>query len=595
MLSESQSIFDDFLTTNGEALRTASEPDADEEKPPDARLEFSPGDHQGPWELRVDALRYDPVDQDGLAILLKTGIWADALELQTQSGHWIPLSRHPVYPAVRQILLRQTQQIVAQVSTGDWARESAHPHVTTHALIAPTSDMPPARPAPDRTWKPSLIAVVIALLTGILCGLVGFGIYRHFRAPQNFANIAPIAPQEHPVLAVPMPSESDDMSGAIAMANARSRVARAHDAIRFSQGLLAAQKPKLARQVLLNAMLADDIRPDLKDAFNQAIAADPALHAPALTLGVDTPIQQISPLGGGRSISLKITLPDQQLASFKPAQEEWGQGWRAELAAYLFCEIVPCHFVSPKNRAARISRAHFEAYYAGGQRDWRASYAERFEAIHWVREAGPDGVVRDYMYGTLEEWIPHFVEWPIEYTEVYQDLLDIRFNPDDLNIPYAELLTPFETLAGGRFHASLLADQGDATVRDIAAQISSLLVFDFLTQNWDRFSNTEKYYGVNNQFAQGKFISIDNGAAFYDEDVTKLVGPRFELTSRFSRSMVTAIRALDPAVVNEVFFANPNLNARRRLQLFWHQRAQLLQRVDALIERYGSDRVYEFD
>lgn len=576
--------------------------------------EFAESDHEGPWELRVEALRYDPVDKTGLAMMLKSGVWADALELLTASGHWIPLSRHPIYPEVRQILLQQTQEVVAQVITGEWAREpETPPREALEAARTVEAPRTPEQPAPKaaapqevaptarqaRAWMPSPIWLFIAILTGIAFGLLALAIFQPglLRANNNTppAPASKPAPETRPTLATPAPTESDDMSAEIAMARARAEVSRAHGAIQFSQGLIAAERPKMAREVVLKAMLANGVRPELKEAFNQAIAADPALHAAPLTLAVNEPVQKISPLGGGRSISFKVTHPGNRKSSFKPAQDEWGQGWRGELAAYHFCEVVPCHFEAPRNRAARISRAHFEAYYTAGKGDWRASYTDRFAAIHWVREAGPDGVVRDYMYGTLEDWVPHFVEWPIEYTEVYEDLLDIRFHPDDLKIPYAELLAPFETLGEGRFHATLLADQGEASTRDIARQISSLLVFDFLTQNWDRFSSTEKYYGVNNQFGSGIFISIDNGAAFTDEDMSITVTPRFELTSRFSHSMVTAIRALDPAVVNEVLFPNANLNARRRLQLFWRQRDAMLKRVDALVEKYGPERVYEFD
>src|SRR5699024_2151792 len=127
----------------------------------------------------------------------------------------------------------------------------------------------------------------------------------------------------------------------------------------------------------------------------------------------------------------------------------------------------------------------------------------------------------------------------------------------------------------GRYYRPLLEEQGDSSVRDIARGLSGVLTFDYLMQNWDRFSSTEKYYGVNNQFADGVFVSIDNGAAFYAEPITG-VDPRFELTSRFSRSMVTAVRALDPAVVNEVLFPDPGFVERRRLRLFWKQRDKML-------------------
>lgn len=280
--------------------------------------------------------------------------------------------------------------------------------------------------------------------------------------------------------------------------------------------------------------------------------------------------------------------------AFKPAQQEWGNGWRAEVASYLFCEIVPCGFEVPRNRAARISKLRFESRYGRVNGDWQAKYAQRFEGLHWSQEKGPDGVVRPYLYGTLKDWVPHFVDWPIEYTQVWEDWLDVRFHPANLDEPYPEAIAPLERLGGGKFHQDALAEQGDAKLRDVARQLSSILVFDYLTQNWDRFSTSSNYYGVNNQFADGRFISLDNGAAFYDEPQPDVEG-RFRKASRFSRSMIVAVRALDPDTVNKVLFPDADGIEKRRLRLFWQQRDKLLARVDKLVEKYGEERVYEFE
>jgi hypothetical protein len=567
------------------------------ESPP--ALHFTPEDEQGPWELRVDQVRYDPVDRDALATLLKTGIWVDAVELQAQTGHWVALGRHPIYPAVRRQLLDQTRQIVEQVATGEWRRRENG--ATRTSMLSPQDSSPhsgiaaaPARP--PRAGRLSGFSILVALLAGLALGLVALAValplMQAERAETAAARLTASA-TNRPALATLPPSEPTDADWQMAIDKARRGVARARAPQTFARALIARDRAAMARKVALRAMIDGGVQPALKRVFNRAIAADPRLHPDVVTLGVDEPIDGIFALGGGRSISMRMTVGGENKYAFKPAQDEWGNGWRAELAAYLFCEIVPCQFLVPRNRAARISRARFETLYAFGRSDWQASYARRFSDLHWVEEAGPDGITRDYLYGTLEDWAPHFVNWPIEYTEVYKDWLDVRFHPANLNVSYAAAIKPFKTLGGGDFYQDLLSEQGDATVRDIARQLSSLLVFDYLTQNWDRFSTTEKYYGVNNQFAAGRFISLDNGAAFYDEPIAE-VGPRFELTSRFSRSMVTAVRALAPSAVNDVLFPDPSWTERRRLELFWQQRDKMLRRVDALVERYGERRVFEF-
>ncbi|MFW6058155.1 MAG: hypothetical protein ACOC9W_04805, partial [Persicimonas sp.] len=405
---------------------------------------------------------------------------------------------------------------------------------------------------------------------------------------------------DRPVLTIPPTSEPTDEDWREAIERASQHVGVAAREDTFASALMDGERYELAREILLDAMAARRVTPPLKRAFNEAIAADPSLAEKQKVVtfgangpGVDEPVDRIHALGGGRSISLRITKAGRNVFAFKPAQDEWKNGWRAEVASYVFCEFVPCHFEVPVNRPARISRADFEQLYGVVDGDWQTSYAEGFSALHWVEEAGPDGKEREYLYGTLKDWVPHFVDWPIEYTRMWQEWLDVRFHPDNLDEPYSEAIAPLQELGDGKFHQEALAEQGDADLRDVARQLSAILVFDYLTHNWDRFSKAPEYFGVNNQIADGTFISLDNGAAFYDETVPE-VEPRIELTSRFSRRMLTAVRALSPETVDELLFPDPNWNEHKRLEIFWKQRQKLLQRVDGLVAHYGEERVFEF-
>jgi hypothetical protein len=569
-------------------------------------------DHHGPWPIRVDDTLYDPVDEDALAALLKTGVWLAVIELQTDSGHWIPLEQHPVYPTVRERLLRQTQQIVEKVTTGEWQRLPAtndatslqSPSPAAPGEVSSASRETEGTPQPTREPRPSLpnwLYPTLSILGGVALAVVSLAIVipivdkpQPTPPPATASPATAKADEPRPVLTIPPTSEPTDEDWRKAVAGAMEHVASAHRADTFASALIAEQRPEMAREVVLEAMIARGVKPHLKEAFNRAIAADPALEQKVITVGIDEKVDALYALGGGRSISLRMTRGGKNAFAFKPAQEEWGNGWRAEVASYLFCEIVPCHFEVPRNRPARISRKHFNELYGRVNGDWQTTYAERFGNLHWIEEPGPSGAMREYLYGTLKDWVPHFVDWPIEYTDVWDEWLDVRFHPANLDTPYAKAHEPLKRLADGQFHKKLLDEQGDATLRDVARQLSSILVFDYLTQNWDRFSTTEKYYGVNNQFADGTFISLDNGAAFYDEAVPE-VGPRFQKTSRFSRSMITAVRALDPETINPILFPDADFVDRRRLTLFWEQREELLMRVDELIAHYGEARVLEFE
>ena len=585
------------------------EPEAKPPPPPpkpEPEVRLAEADHAGPWSIRVDEVAYDPVDEEALATLLKTGVWIDVVELQTEAGPWIPLRQHPAYPEVHERLLRQTQQIVEKVSTGEWEREplsgaipvpqtpGEHNEEPTPRTEAPVEDDVVER---GPTWlRPVLVtlAIVAAFAVGAALTVALVDSRRTDRTDQTEQAAAAKPPEvEAPVLTTPPPSEPTGEDWRRAVERAKATVATAHRADTLAHTLIDLERYEGARKTVLDAMIERGVRPPFRIAYNDAIAADPALHPDTVTLGVDEQIDGIHALGGGRSISLRMTRGGKSVYAFKPAQKEWGEGWRAEVAAYLFCEFVPCHFEVPRNRPARISRERFDTLYAKVEGDWQDSYAERFADLSWVEEEGPDGQRREYLYGTLKDWVPHFVDWPIEYTSVWKNLLDVRFHPANLQEPYEEVIEPLETLGEGQFYRDARNEQGDASTRSVARQLSAILVFDYLTQNWDRFSKMEAYYGVNNQFSDGTFISLDNGAAFYDEPVPE-IEPRIELVSRFSRSTITAIRALSPRAVNEVLFGDPGPVERRRLELFWQQRDKLLDRVDTLVQKYGAARVYEF-
>jgi hypothetical protein len=568
-------------------------------------------DQSGPWPIRVDDTVYEAVDENGLAALLKTGVWLAVIEIRTQSDHWMPLEQHPAYPAVRKRLLRQTQDIVEKVTTGEWQRNPSPARPApgevasaSRSTVGPpqtagtpqTAKTPKNKPSGQpKTKQPNWLYPTLSILGGVALAVVSLAIViPRVDAPvPDPTPAAARADQPRPVLTIPPTSEPTDEDWRNAVTKAQEFVATAHRADTFAGALITDQRPKMARQVVLDAMISHGVKPHLKEGFNTAIAADPALKQERLTIGIDEKVGAIYALGGGRSISLRMTRRGKNVFAFKPAQEEWGNGWRAEVASYVFCEIVPCHFEVPRNRPARISRKHFKELYGRVNGDWQATYAERFSNLHWIEEPGPSGAMREYLYGTLKDWVPHFVDWPIEYTQVWEQWLDVRFHPANLDEAYTKALEPYKGLADGKFHKKLLDEQGDASLRDVARQLSSILVFDYLAQNWDRFSKTEKYYGVNNQFADGTFISLDNGAAFYDEAVPD-VGPRFQKATRFSHSMITAVRALEPETINPILFPDADFVDRRRLAQFWKQRQELLIRVDELIAHYGEDRVLEF-
>jgi hypothetical protein len=371
-------------------------------------------------------------------------------------------------------------------------------------------------------------------------------------------------------------------------------------ALDYARTLLAAGSFRRARGVAIEGMQLADAVDDgpFREIFDETLERDPKLvDVETVTLEPDEQLDAIYALGGGKSASFRFTKGGESLYAFKPHQKEWEDGWRVEVASWRLCEMVVCHFEIPHNRPARISREDFEALYdrvSPKEHARQDDYRARFDDLIWKTEAGPDGVEREYLYGTLKDWVPDITNWPIEYTSVWRDWLSVSSDMSSLQAPLEDALSDLQPYRDGKYYREILARRGDITTLEMARQLSSILVFDYLTNNWDRFSGNEEWYGVNNHFALGRFVSLDNGAAFQPRASTRVKG-RFGWTTRFSRDTITSVRALSPELVDPILFPDPSPVEKVRLEVFWDQRKRLLERVDALMADWGSERVYTFE
>ena len=379
-----------------------------------------------------------------------------------------------------------------------------------------------------------------------------------------------------------------------AIGAARGAVRRALAPKRHARGYLDGGHVAAARRMVVRAMVEEGVASELQEMFTATIERDDSLNAETVTLGVDESIETIRALGGGWSISFRLTQGGESAYAFKPAQKHWKEGWRAEIAAYRLCRIIACHFTVPRNRPARISKKRFKRLYGKVEDEDQEAYRRRFDDLMWKTEEGPDGKEREYLYGTIKDWVPSFAKWPIEYEDVWRPWLEAGGEEALLEQPLSKALAPLAELGQENFHENILEQRGGATTRSIARQLSTILVFDFLVSNWDRFSTAESYYGVNNQFRDGHFVSIDNGAAFPAHHF-RVVARRLEPVTRFSRSTVASVRALRPEVVDPVLFPDPSSKERSRLEVFWRQRDRFLDLVNGMVAEYGRQRVLYFE
>jgi hypothetical protein len=387
--------------------------------------------------------------------------------------------------------------------------------------------------------------------------------------------------------------ESEDFDAATACLARAFEAGHETAAIRLLQTdvHIAAGEYELARAVLFG-MRDDDLVPDeVGPRLMQAFAADGDFLRPVLTLERGVHLSRIRALGGGSTVTLKFrNEADENIAAFKPNQTRRQSNYRAEIAAFRLCPIIRCGFEIPYSFEARIERREFMRSYGIRSLDEEflaahEGYAANFVDLIWTRE---DGEL--YLHGVWKDWVPHFTKFPIEYDDVWDSWVDVNGDQADLEQPFSEAIASLRGRDRGHY-SELVEEAGDLTTYDFARQISNILAFDFLINNWDRFSGI--YYGVNCQFANGQLVSIDNGAGFMTRDASR-PRARLEQVTRFSRSLVREVRLLDREALLPILFPDYSDDEIERFDSFWERRAELLDYIDRLIEEHGEDVVLFF-
>ncbi len=292
-------------------------------------------------------------------------------------------------------------------------------------------------------------------------------------------------------------------------------------------------------------------------------------------------------LGGGSTVSLKYKVNDTTIAAIKPDQDLRQTMYRSEIAFFRICEILGCAFDVPENVPVRFKKSDFNALYATNASGKNAGYRSKFEHLIWANENG-----EQYLYATQKEWITPFSGLPVEQMGNWRSVVE----PDGTHIELRDLLK--RMLAGGRptdiNNLSKYTDwTKDLSTKDFARQLSDLMLLDFLTNNWDRFSQDPGNYGANCHIQPGGIIAIDNGAAFPAWHAPRVV-KRLDVVKVFHRDLVTRLRALTPETLNDRLFPNPTKEEKKSLQRFWERRDQALKHIDQQIAKYGEDAVLAF-
>ncbi|MEI8255522.1 MAG: hypothetical protein WCJ30_07595 [Deltaproteobacteria bacterium] len=232
----------------------------------------------------------------------------------------------------------------------------------------------------------------------------------------------------------------------------------------------------------------------------------------------DANIERIERNRGGSTVSFRVWFEGGGRGLFKPQQRAEVANFRAELAAYRLSRLLGLHRVPPAC-GRRMDRARLQTL-ADASGD--PVFSERV-----LRELiGRD----DTVPGALLYWVPGPLE-NVPGTERWIALLDL-----------SQPLAPSDA--------------------DLAADLAQLVLFDFVTDNVDRWSggNILRQHPAGHD--AGPMLFMDNGASFSIGPDNLGARPRDQAerlahVQRFPRAMIASLRALTADSVRAAMHDDP--------------------------------------
>lgn len=306
---------------------------------------------------------------------------------------------------------------------------------------------------------------------------------------------------------------------------------------------------------------AERIEPHVQehDAASPALSADAPTPAAPLPKAAETPradagdddealfsgVPKAARSIGHTSVVLKVELTTGKKAAFKPASRRGPVRYKGEIAARRLALALGL---------PNVPRAFFRTFDAA--------------KLAAARNADEMIVERGIVKGALIPWIDGL------------ELLALESAP--LSAQWKHWLVKGGTIPD---------DQ-----RELARQISTLVAFDFVTGNWDRWSGGN--VGIDK--ATGTLLYIDNDGAFFEAPPAEALQKnrkRLEGIDKLSRSFVARVRALDDeALARAVGEETPGvpLLSTRALAGVAQRRSELLRIIDAKVADSGDDATLAF-
>jgi hypothetical protein len=255
--------------------------------------------------------------------------------------------------------------------------------------------------------------------------------------------------------------------------------------------------------------------------------------------------------------------------------------WRGDIAVYRLCQLMVCHFEIPQTRAMTVERKTWRALV-------KASSDTVAEMIKNLR--GDFDWEEKLLHGSIRR-VPDAVPWPIEATSIWRPWLTTGSKgPRQLTADATDGHLRVAFVGAEK----VLPEVEGFAARQLARQISSLLMIDYLVGNWNRFAPREDQWGSRTVISHGLIYSIDDSAAFLGDDSVRVKG-RFSWSQRFSKATVDSLERLEEEEVNEFLFPDADKEEKEKLENLWAQRRRALRRVRKLVKEYGAEDVFALD
>jgi hypothetical protein len=334
-----------------------------------------------------------------------------------------------------------------------------------------------------------------------------------------------------------------------------------------SQGAELASDYLASREAAAATAGASDTRPSVIAELPQAQLL--VSHTPAVIANVfgapdaellaplaAAPVKTLKANHGGTSLSLRIQFTNGSRAAFKPEQTWPQSNPRKEIAAYRIDRLLDIGHVPPAKSGAFTIAELLEAT----EPNMRAAMAKRL---------AEEGVAHNgVLKGELSWWIPEIIDMKIS----------------------GHFIDDHEGVAMWIGYLQQGA-KPPAELEPLLAQIATLVLFDILTDNSDRWSGWNTKASTDNKI----LYFMDNTLSFslFSQGHAANLAPFYRI-GVFPRKLVQRIRALTRDELAAAVGNDPNFGSLltpAEINAVMSRREHMMHHIDKMIGRFGEDAV----